>query len=474
MDQPDLLPFQRRFIKKAMAPGVMTACMAIPRANGKSFLASRICADAMKTLAPHQEIALMAASIEQARIVFRFTRAMLGEKGYRYIDSATRAGITKSNGGRLRVIGSNGKTAMGLVNTPLVVADECGAWETNGGELLHDAVQTAQGKPGSPLKAVYIGTLAPMAVEGHWWHSLATGEQGAHVHAVCLQGDPEKWDLWKEILRVNPLAKVSPELRAKLKIERAEARNDIRRKARFLSYRLNVPSGDESTVPLDAAHWQRAMAREVLPRRGKPIVAIDLGHGRAWSCAVSTWLNGRVEVIAYAPGMPSIAAQEKRDRVPSGRYRSLVASGRLRVAEGLHVPPPRMLWDAIVEEWGVPSNLVCDRFKLDEMRDAVGRHVPIEPRVTQWSTSTSDILALRKLVADGPINVQEESRELLTASLSVATAKTDQSGNIRLVKSSNNTARDDACAALILGAGALSRVLSRPKRPAFRIIGTAR
>ena len=67
----------------------------------------------MQTLEAHKEIALMAASIEQAKIVFRFTRSMLGEAGYRYIDSATRAGIQKYDGGRLRVIGSNGKTAMG-------------------------------------------------------------------------------------------------------------------------------------------------------------------------------------------------------------------------------------------------------------------------------------------------------------------------------------------------------------------------
>lgn len=460
----ELLPFQKRFVKSALSSSVLTSALSIPRGNGKSYLAARICADAIQELEPHQEIALCAASIEQARIVFRFTRSMLGEDGFRYIDSATRAGITKKDGGRLRVVGSNGKTAMGLVNTPIVVCDEPGAWEQAGGELLHDAVETAQGKPGSPLKAIYIGTLAPMAVEGHWWHSLATGEHGSHVHAVCLQGDPEQWDEWREILRVNPLAKASKELREKLKIEREEARSDERLKARFLSYRLNVPTGDANQVLIELDQWKKALTRETPPRRGRPIVAIDLGSGRAWSAAVALWNNGRAEALAVAPGNPDIAAQEKRDRVPSGRYRALVESGQLQVAEDLHVPPPAMLWDMIRSSWGIPELVVCDRFRVPELRDALGPFVSLDARVSQWSESSHDIRALRKMVSDGPLSVGE-GRELLSASLAVANVKTDQSGNVRLIKKNNNTARDDVAAALILAAGAWQRMANRPYRP---------
>ena len=69
-----------------------------------------------------------------------------------------------------------------------------------------------------------------------------------YVHALI--GDRAKWDEWKEICRVNPLTKISPEFREKLKLERAEARRDSRLKARFLSYRLNVPTADEATTLL--------------------------------------------------------------------------------------------------------------------------------------------------------------------------------------------------------------------------------
>ena len=74
---------------------------------------------------------------------------------------------------------------MGLVGCPWVIADEPGAWETIGGQLVHDAIETAKGKPGSPLRVVYIGTLAPAV--GGWWHDLiADGSRGSTYVQACL------------------------------------------------------------------------------------------------------------------------------------------------------------------------------------------------------------------------------------------------------------------------------------------------
>ena len=137
---------------------------------------------------------------------------------------------------------------MGLVNTPWVIADEPGAWEVNGGQLMADAILTAQGKPGSPLRAVFIGTLAP-SMSG-WWYDLVMGEPQPDPYVQALIGDRAQWDSWKEIARVNPLARVSPEFRETLKRGRAEARWDSRLRARFLSYRLNAPTADEATTLL--------------------------------------------------------------------------------------------------------------------------------------------------------------------------------------------------------------------------------
>ena len=463
-----LRSFQRDFVKHATAPGVDVGVLSIPRGNGKSWLAAHLLTEALtpgtKLFEAGKEYILLAASIEQARIVYRFVRDNLeGDPDYKFQDSAVRIGVMhRPTNTRLRTISSNGKTAMGLVNNPIVLADEPGAWETNGGQLMFDALWTALGKPGSPMRVIFIGTMAP-SVSG-WWHDLVKDGTRDNRFVYCLQGDPERWDDWHEIRRCNPLAAVDAKFRKQLLRERDEARRDTRLKARFLSYRMNLPTGDETSMLLTVDDWERVCARPVPPRQGRPVVGVDLGGGRAWSAAVAVWLSGRVEAMACAPGIPSLDEQEKRDRAPRGVYRVLAQSGALSVAEGLRVQPPAQLVQAVLGRWGAPEVVICDRFRLNELRDAA-RGVPVLPRVSRWSEAAEDIRALRKMSADGPLACEDKSRALLTASLSAATVKSDDQGSVRLVKrDTNNTARDDVAAALVLAMGEFARRQAHPPR----------
>ena len=432
----------------------------------------RVLSPADALFRPGTESVLCAASVEQARIVFRFAREALEATGeYRWLDSNTRIGVVhKSTNTRLRVISSSGKTAMGLVRTPWAVCDEPGAWQTNGGQLMHDAIATAMGKPGSPLRAIYIGTLAPAT--GGWWHDLVAGGTRGSTYVQALQGDPKAWDQWPTIRRCNPLCNISARFRRKLLEERDAARADSRLKARFLSYRLNLPSGDESTMLLTVDDWERMTARTVPDRKGRPVVGVDLGAGRAWSAATALWRSGRVEAIACAPGIPSLEAQEKRDRVPAGTYRKLARDGSLMVAEGLRVQPPAQLVQAMRSAWGRPAVIVCDRFRVNELQDAAPG-AKVQPRVTRWSDAAADIRALRKGAKDGPLAVAEGSRLLVAASLSAAAVQNDDQGNTRLAKrGTDNQARDDVAAALVLAAGAWERA-GAAARPRWRYRGMA-
>ena len=159
--------------------------------------------------------------------------------------------------------------------------DEPGSWEVNGGTLMYDAIVTALGKPGSPMRAIFIGTLAP-SMRG-WWHDLIADGSNGTTYVQRLQGDAEKWSTWAEIKRCNPLTAISPEFRKRLRVERDAARVDSRLRGRFLSFRLNRPSGDESTVLLTVTDWERVTARSVPEREGRPISAstsAGAGHGR--------------------------------------------------------------------------------------------------------------------------------------------------------------------------------------------------
>ena len=77
----NLRPFQKRFIRGALAPGIDTAALSLSRGNGKSWLAAHIL---RRCLTPGDrlhvagaEYLLCAASIEQARLCFRFVRSDL-------------------------------------------------------------------------------------------------------------------------------------------------------------------------------------------------------------------------------------------------------------------------------------------------------------------------------------------------------------------------------------------------------------
>ena len=280
-----LRPFQREFVRRALAPGIDTAALSMPRGNGKSWLAAHVLTRALTPGDPlfvsGAEYLLCAASIEQARLCFRFVRSNLEATGeYRFLDSSTRIGIAhKASNTRLRVLSSNGKTAMGVVGCPLAVADEPGSWEVGGGQLMADALMTAQGKPGSRLRLLMIGTLAPAT--GGWWHDLIAAGSTGSTHVTVLQGEAATWDRWTTIRRANPLTSISPEFRAKLIEERDAARADSRLKARFLSYRLNLPTADESQVLLTVDDWRRVTARPVPEADGRPVVGLDMGEGRA-------------------------------------------------------------------------------------------------------------------------------------------------------------------------------------------------
>ena len=400
---------------------------------------------------------------------FRFIRADLEPTGeYRWLDSTTKVGVThKPTNTRLRVMSSNAKTSFGIVGCPLLVADEPGAWETIGGQLMADAIITALGKPGSSMRVIFIGTLAP--ADGGWWHDMIEAGRNGTTHVEKLQGDRDKWDSWAEIRRVNPLTSISPEFRKRLRVERDEARSDTRLKARFLSYRLNVPTQDEVTMLLTVEDYKLLEGREAPERDGPAVVGLDLGSNRAFSAAVAVWANGRIEALAVTPGIPDIGDQERRDRMPTGTYQRLVDDGTLMVAEGLRVPPVSQLWESVLEAWDYPAVLVCDRFRLPELRDVVGAYVPIDDRITRWSDSSYDIRALRRHVKDGPFSLHPSARSLLTTSLSRTKVQNDSSGNHRLVKATHgNESRDDVSAALVLAAGAYAR---SPKMPEDAMTG---
>ena len=466
-----LFKFQRQFIERAMAPDVDTAALSLPRGNGKSWLAAWILARELRKRIPLAEYVLVAASLKQARSVFRFIEEMLTAEvqpwgRWRFIDSTTRIGVTTQypknrasppGNTMVNVLSSDAKRAMGIVGCPLLVADEPGSWEVLGGELMHDAIQTAQGKPGSPLRVIYIGTLWP-SKQG-WWTELV--ERGSHdsTYVQLLAADSTKWDTMKEIQRVNPLKWYYPETRQKLRRQFAEAQRYPRQNAAFRSANLNLPTRDERDVLITVDDWKRMTRRTVQPRgNGDPVVGVDLGGRRSWCAATAIWADTkRVEAFAIMGGELSIDKYEDQDLVPRGTYQRLIDNGSLIVAKGKREPPVHMLVDEIFSRWSGARAIVADRFKFDQLEEDIEWRAPVEARRMRWSEATEDISDLDKLAIDGGMTIDPGCRALLAHSIEQAIVVEDDANNVRFVKRNTRTQRDDVAVSWVLAAGALDR-----------------
>ena len=156
------------------------SALSLPRGSGKSFLAAHIIERALTPgdplFAEGKDIVLVSGSLDQSRIIFKYVRDALEPTGdFRWIDSVTRIGATHiATNRKLRVLSSNAKTSFGIVNTDLAICDEPGVWEIAAGQMMWDSLNGALGKPGSPLKLLLVGTLAPNATSSaHWWYSLS-------------------------------------------------------------------------------------------------------------------------------------------------------------------------------------------------------------------------------------------------------------------------------------------------------------
>ena len=144
-------------------------------------------------------------------------------------------------------------------------------------------------------------------------------------------------------------------------------------------------------------------------------------------------------------------------------------AGALRIAEGLEGATPCTIF--IARLWPPGGRPEIDPVRPLPAPGAPGRrewNADHRRGSRRWSSAAEDIRALRRMAADGPLACEESSRALVAASLSAAMVVNDDQGNTRLKKKgTNNTARDDVAAALVLSAGAHMRSLSQP-RPRWR------
>ena len=77
-----VLPWQRRFVRGAFAPGAGTAALSVARGNGKTALLSAVACATLDgpLMVPRSETLIVASSFGQAAIAFEHVVAFMGDK----------------------------------------------------------------------------------------------------------------------------------------------------------------------------------------------------------------------------------------------------------------------------------------------------------------------------------------------------------------------------------------------------------
>ena len=466
-----VLPWQRRFVRGAFAPGVQSAALSVARGNGKTALLSGIAAATLDgpLAVPRGETVIVASSFEQARIAFEHALAFMGDKladkgRWKVWDTAQQARIEdRLTGVRVRCIGSDPRRAHGLAPV-LVLADEPAQWPETTGERMVAALRTAAGKqPHS--RFVALGTRP--ADETHWFsRMLDGGADYAQCHAASPEDPAFQRRTWA---KANPSVNHMPDLLAAIRNEAREAKTDPSMLASFQALRLNLGTSDvlQSTL-LDAGTWERIETSES-PEIGQGYaLGLDLGTNAAMSAAAAfDGRSGSLDAFAVFPQIPDLRERGLQDGV--GRlYMDMQRRGELILA-GQRVSDISILLRTALSRWDKPSVIVCDRWREAELRQELEAvRFPVVPLVTRgmgFLDGAADVREFRAACLGDRVTPCRSL--LLRYAIGEARVLMDPAGNAKLSKNASGgrraRARDDAAAAAILAVAAGVRQPAKPR-----------
>ena len=456
-----VLPWEKRFIKGAFS-GPGDSALSVGRGNGKSAFCSAIATSVVDPAGPltgnRREVLCVASSFSQARIIFEDTIFFLRGAGHdlgnrrlwRLQDSVNSATVEyRPTGARCRAIGGEPKRAHGL-RPALALLDEPAQWDSAKSERMLSAVRTGLGKtPGSRLIA--LGTRP--ANSQHWFARMLDGGAAySQIHAAGPNDPPFQFRTW---LKANPSLKHLPSLLAEIRSEAADARKDPSTLAAFSALRLNLGTSDvRESVILDASTWARIEGPGV--RLGQYVLGVDLGGAAAMTAVAGYWpASGLLLSLAAFPSVPDLVERGLRDGCER-LYCDMAKRGELLVLGRHVVDLEALLGGAVLDKWGAPGAIVCDRWREDLLREALEKMkfppCDLVVRGQGFKDGGEDLDLFRRACLSG--KVCPKPSLLLRSAMREARSVADPAGNEKLCKATEGgrrlRARDDAVAAAIL------------------------
>ncbi|MBI1416076.1 MAG: terminase [Limimaricola sp.] len=469
-----LAPFQKRFVRGALADGVNVAVLSIGRGNAKTALSAGVALGAVMgkwDAQPRREILIAARTRDQARIAFDFVVGFIrglaeAEQEQFTVRRSPRLEIEfEGDGGGhvIRAIAADGKTALGSAPT-LVLMDERGHWAKDQGDALEHALLSGMGKRGG--RALIISTSA--ADDAHPFSVWLDQDQPGvyrqeHRPAPGLPAD----DI-ASLKEANPGAEFG--IGSNLEWLQGQARRAIARGGSTLtSFRLynrnERVSAETRDVLLTVDEWLSCEVDALPPRQGGVVIGIDLGGSASMTAAAFYWpVTGRVEARGWFPSQPGLLDRGQADGVGS-RYSEMSERGELTTLGAATVPVAAWLGEILRHVEGEQiTALVADRYKqaeLGEAMDRAGVRCPIVWRGMGFRDGGEDLERFRRAVFDG--KVLSAPSLLLRSAFADAVCLRDPANNLKLAKA-RSLGRIDAAAATVLAVAEGARVTARPAR----------
>lgn len=334
-----LRPFQRDIVRGSFAPGVRTAVVSIPRANGKTMLAAALGLAEMFVGAASAEVLIVASDQRQANITLRYAKRMvelnpvLAERVQVYAD---RLYLPENDATLLPLPAEPG--ALHGHDPSLLIVDELHVVT----EAVWEAVTSVTGKrPESLTLAISTPASSPDSV---MWRLVEHGRRDDDPSFFlrefsapegCAVDDRRAWRIGNPALACRDPFLSEDGLEA--------ARRTIREPV-FRQLRLGQwVTGVESWLPFGA--WDTCEVPRVVQPRERVVLAFDGSASGDSTALIGCTLDGHlwVEALFENPGDP-------RWRVPRDDVANAVdvAFAKYDVAE-LACDP--WGWRSEIEEW---------------------------------------------------------------------------------------------------------------------------
>lgn len=355
-----LRTFQRDIIRGAFAPGVRTALVSIPRANGKTMLAAGLGLAEMFVGPPSAEVLIVASDQRQANITLKYARRMvelnpdLEERVQVYAD---RLYLPENDATLLPLPAEVG--ALHGHDPSLQIVDELHVVT----EAVWEAVTSVAGKrPESLTLAISTPAASPDSI---MWRLVEHGREGADsafyfkeyaAPEGCATDDRKAWRVGNPALACK---------RPFLSEDGIEAARKTIREPVFRQLRLGQwVTGVEAWLPWGA--WDACSAERVVQPRERVVLAFDGSASGDSTALVGCTLDGHIwlEGIWQSDG-------DRGWRVPRGDVARAV--------------------DVAFTKYDVVE-LACDPWGWrSEIEDWAKRHG--ERRVLEWNTAAAQRMA---------------------------------------------------------------------------------